>query len=211
MKKKMVSFVAVLLVVCMLPLSTFAAAVQPRAEFYVTMYLAATEVTGLDSISQLSVGHAFLIFYNDSDFSIRVGHMTVEEGDFVTIGSYGNRDAHRGIWYNIEAYRQPSSVYAYGRPITSAQLESINNTINSRDSYSLIDNNCCHFAVDVWNTGLSNTHNDLAYGGIPELVVDSIQSKAGHITNYDLPSKSIRQIAYHTVTGLIYDQSEASS
>lgn len=30
--------------------------------------------------------------------------MPVSSGDSITIGTYGNRNAHKGIWYNIEGY-----------------------------------------------------------------------------------------------------------
>lgn len=129
MRKKLSCWLAIVLVLCMLPIQTFAAAVQPRREFYVVMVLCATGANWSFDENSSAFGHAFLTFYNESDFTIEVGHMSVPEGDAVTVGTFP-KDTHEGIWYNIEACEQPSGVYAISYTLTASELEEINTMIN---------------------------------------------------------------------------------
>ena len=55
---------------------------------------------GLNTISDYYRNYQPTI--NTSNSTITVGHMPVKPNQSVTIGTFGNRKAHTGIWYNIE-------------------------------------------------------------------------------------------------------------
>ena len=102
-------------------------------------------------------GHSFLTFTNTSNSNITVGHMPVAPGESITIGTFGNRSAHSGIWYNIEGYCGVSSTsYSLVTATTASELVSINAAINSHD-YWTVTSNCSSFARDVWNAGNDNS------------------------------------------------------
>ena len=207
MKKKLTCCLAVILTLCFLPIQVFATSIQPRREFYVVMSLCAIEPNwGFDSNSSV-LGHAFLTFHNESDFTIRVGHMSVPAGDSITIGTFP-KTAHDGIWYNIEAYEQPSNVYALEYVLTETELEQVNTRINSHNSYNVLTDNCTHFACGIWNATVSN--NLRVATGQPQWVVDDIQAKNNYFSNYQLPRKSSSSVAYHTVSGVTYNSSAVS-
>ena len=197
-------FISILLVLVLL--SSFATTayatdgdIEPRIDFVASMTIVAFS-TNDDS-------HAFLVFKNMSNSTITIGHMPVDAGDSITIGTFGNRAAHRGIWYNIEGYHNPSSVTTYGMTngVTRSELTKINQTINANDRWSLA-NNCTTFAIKVWNSG--NVSQPLT-GGNPSALIVAMNLTGNRITNPTVPQKSINQIARHTATSYSYDPSGA--
>src|SRR5262245_24681653 len=50
-------------------------------------------------------GHTWLVVKNISSDKIRVGRVDdVAPGETITVGTWGNKDEHKGVWYNLEAY-----------------------------------------------------------------------------------------------------------
>ena len=47
-------------------------------------------------------GHAFLSIKNISSSTITVGGLSVGSGKTVTVGTWGNKNEHTGLWYNLE-------------------------------------------------------------------------------------------------------------
>lgn len=68
-----------------------------RIDFAASMQIVSFAGGGLGSSWGIG-GHTFLIFTNIGDSEITVGHMPVGIGESITIGTYGNRSAHQGIW-----------------------------------------------------------------------------------------------------------------
>ena len=51
-----------------------------------------------------TTGHAFLTIKNCTSTSIIVGGITVVPYEEISIGTWGNKEPHTGIWYNLESY-----------------------------------------------------------------------------------------------------------
>ena len=199
-------FMAIILLVALcVPVSATSdgEAEQLRIDFAATMQIVSFSGGGVGSSFGLE-GHTFLIFKNIGTTEITVGHMPLEAGESVTIGTFGNRPAHKGIWYNIEGYCGVTPpTYALLTGVTYGELIDINRAINNHDTWSITDN-CSSFAVDVWNAG--NSGKTLS-GGNPAAVVSSIKKQSGYTTNPTVPVKSVSEIARHTSTGYVYDSS----
>lgn len=181
---------------------------EPRISFCATLQIVscpnATSITSGSGI----LGHSFLIVKNTGYTTITVGHMSVPVGESITIGTYGNRSNHKGIWYNIEGYNGLSGTrYGLTTGLTGSQLSTLNQTINNNDTWSLFKN-CSYFSKTVWN---SVNDNVTLSGTNPSSLANSIKKQSGYQTNPSIPSKSINTIARHTSTGIVYDKSGASA
>ena len=136
--KKIARIFLSILFIFTLSTSAFAADTpQPRIDFVATMDV--VSFSGGGSFSSTGYkGHSFLIFKNTSNSNITIGHMPVAPGESITIGTFGNRSAHSGIWYNIEGYHGVSSTsYGLRTGLTTGQLLLVNQEINGHDSWSL--------------------------------------------------------------------------
>lgn len=202
--RKISSILFSIVLIFALSIPSYAADTESRRiDFVATMQI--VSFSGGGSFSSVGYnGHSFLTFTNTSNSNITVGHMPVAPGDSITIGTFGNRSAHSGIWYNIEGYCGTSSTsYSLVTGATASELVSINAAINNHD-YWRVSNNCSSFARDVWNAGNSGR---TVSGGNPAALANSIKSFSGYITNPTIPSKSLSSIARHTSNGYVYDSS----
>lgn len=120
--------------------------VEPRISFCATLQIVSSpNATSIKSGSGF-LGHSFLIVKNTGNATIKVGHMSVPVGNSITIGTFGNRDNHKGIWYNIEGYNGLNGTrYGLTTALTGSQLNTLNKTINANDKWSLT-RNCSYFA-----------------------------------------------------------------
>lgn len=207
--RKILSLLLVLTFVLGSSLPASASTVQPRITFVATITIVSYSGGGIFS-SVGTEGHSFLKVRNETSSTITVGHMTVAAGDTITLGAFGNRSAHTGIWYNIEGYYSSSisstSSYALVTGLTSSQLTTLNTTINNNDSWTLI-NNCSYFARTVWNSIASSSYQ--VTGGNPAALVTSIKSKTDYVSNPSIPYKTLNTIARHTSTSYVLDTSGA--
>ena len=129
--------------------------------------------------------HSFIAFKNTSYSSIRVGGLNVGSGHEITIGTWGNKSQHTGIWYNLESYfvnntGAYSNRVSLSMSVTQSDINTINNIISNNDKWSLT-NNCTSFAIKVWN----NVSNAILSGGIPNTptaLMSSIKAKSAHQT-----------------------------
>lgn len=119
-----------------------------------------TSTTAASVLEGLQSGHAFVTVKNESGGPIQVGALgDVQPGETVSIGTWGNKSENQGIWYNLESFFVASNPLAYSsavalkKPINGAQLETINEYINSpkRNKWSHL-NNCSAFATGLWNS-----------------------------------------------------------
>lgn len=171
---------AIMLLCCSLTAS--AASVTPKISFAGHLVIYAANDGG--SSSWNTSGHAFLSFKNTGSFTVKLGPLDVNPGNEVTFGTWGNQDAHAGIWYNLESYFAHHESAFDGRVslltgVTYADLATINSVIEDNDEWGVF-NNCSSFAVKVWN---SISENKLSAGSpnTPSSLMKNIQSK----TNYE--------------------------
>lgn len=206
--QKILCLVLAVVLIFSLSIPAFAAddAPQPRIDFVATMRIVSCSGGIYSSVGYF--GHAFLVFTNSGNSQITIGHMPLAVGESITIGTYGNRDAHSGIWYNIEGYTGVMNTsYSLVTGVTLSELVSINAAINDHDYWTL-SNNCASFARDVWNAGNSGI---TISGSTPSEIVSSICGNANYTKNPTIPSKSITSIARHTSSSYQIDPSGATS
>lgn len=156
-------------------------------------------------------GHAFLLFHNGCNVSVTIGHFKLAPDEYLTVGTFGNRTAHKGIWYNIEGFywsdasNAPNASLFYS--LAPSDLDSLNSAINTHDSWALIGDNCADFAASVWNSVVPSSLKVSGYN--PALLRNSIESISGYDANYStMPwNKSENEIARHTATSYVFDAS----
>lgn len=201
--KRLMALAMVFLLFISMSATAYASEIQPRIDFVATMKVVSYTGGGLGSGVGYN-GHSFLIFTNTCSSNITVGHFPVSPGESITIGTFGNRANHVGIWYNIEGcFGTPTTAYALVTGLTISELQQVNSTINSSDSWSELSNNCSAFAVRVWNSGPSV---DIS-GWNPTDVVLSIISQDHYVSDVSIPSKTSNDIARHTSSTYVMDPS----
>ncbi len=211
--KKLVKFITALAVlISVLACSTvFVAAAEPRISFCASVklvtYSNGSILTGID------LGHSYIVVENTSSEAITVGHMQVAAGEMITIGTFGNRDAHIGIWYNIEAYNQSkitNTQYALGTVLTKSDLATMNSVINNtaNDKWTTATNST-KFAITVWNSIATDAYK-ISGAGTPAVLVNRIKAKQTYITDPTIRTCSISRIAYQIPNGIVYNAQGAN-
>ena len=147
--------------------------------------------------------HSFLVVHNLTSSNIVVGHYTVPANKSVTIGTFGNISQHKGIWYNVEGVYSVSKHVSVAKYISSSQLNTMNNKINSNDTWELLKN-CSSFASKVWNS-ISSTSVSAGAVPTPSTLAASIKSKfsSSYVTNRSIPTKTKNDICYHSSSGVV--------
>jgi hypothetical protein len=152
--------------------------------------------------------HAFLLVENISLNPIEIGNYTLDSNSEVTVGTWGNRNEHKGIWYNLESYYinqtdSYSNRVSLSNEINRNELEIINETLIERDNWSYF-NNCSTFASVVWNTVA--TEDETLYAGTflrkPSTLSKSIKSKKNHKVNIKISITEKNAIAYSNKNSL---------
>lgn len=120
--------------------------------------------------------HAFVTVENVSSSDITVGGLSsITPWTTVSIGTWGNKSEHTGVWYDLEeAFIYNDGAYtgrvSHSMYLTQSQLDSVSTYIRNHDSWSIF-NNCSSFAVGLWNSvstdiytaGTPNTPQNLYY------------------------------------------------
>ena len=164
-------------------------------------------------VSSGLLGHSFITVHNYSSNSVTIGHMSVPQNSYITIGTFDNRSAHNGIWYNIEGY----NIYAINQVTysttaymltSSSEISTLNVAINTHD-YWMTSFNCSHFAAYRWNQITpSGLHVLPSYPGYLKSSIDSI---GGTSSGLPTSGKALSSIAYQTSSGIVYDASGATA
>lgn len=202
--KKAISFFLALCFLLSFTVSAYANSIQPRISFAASLQVVSNPTT--ISISSATGGHAFIVVKNEGNTTITVGHMSVPAGGSVTLGTYQNRSAHKGLWCNIEGYATKTGTsYALTCGLTGSELAKVNEVINANDTWTIIKN-CAYFAKTVWNAAYPTGKIS---GVNPTTLAASIKNQDNYITNPTIPRKNKSEIARHTPTGIIYDSSGA--
>ncbi|MCM3785178.1 hypothetical protein M3231_19575 [Neobacillus mesonae] len=128
-----------------------------------TMFSDGTDA-GIGSSGSTFGTHSFITVKNISSSAITVGGLSgIASQKTVSVGTWGNQDENKGLWYNLEAlYVNNNSAYknrvSKSMYLTQTQLNSINTYIKNSDSWSHL-NNCSTFAVGLWNSVSSDTYS----------------------------------------------------
>lgn len=141
-----------------------------------------TGSSGGDGTSNFGV-HAFITVKNNSSSNIDVGKLTaIAPGKTVSLGTWGNKTEHKGLWYNLESYFVYKSAAYSGRVsisygLNSTQLNTLNNFITNNDSWSKLSN-CSTFASKAWNS-IASTDYKVSAGvpNTPKKLANDIKSK----------------------------------
>lgn len=134
--------------------------------------------------------HAFIAVTNISNSHIKVGKFRIAPGKTVTLGTWGTRSEHIGLWYNLESYfikkhGAYSSRVSLRADISAENLSVLNSHIEGYDTWS-ITNNCSSFAVTSWNK-ISLTKLSAGVVNTPKALANSIKSVSGYSTGFPIP------------------------
>jgi hypothetical protein len=127
--------------------------------------------------------HAFITIKNISTENITIGNLAnIKPGKTITIGTWGNKTEHTGLWYNLEAnFVSNNSAYkgrvSYATALNSTSLKTLNSYILSHDSWSNTTN-CSSFASGAWNS-VAATADKISAGtpNTPKNLANSIKTK----------------------------------
>ncbi len=139
--------------------------------------------TGSSGLSFDLGTHAFITVKNISNSNITVGKLSgIAPGKTVSIGTWGNKTEHKGLWYNLESYFvSKNSAYtgriSYSAALTSTELSALTAYIKNNDSWSNTTN-CSSFAAGAWNSAVSSA-DKLSAGtpNTPKKLAANIKSK----------------------------------
>ncbi|MEJ9227987.1 hypothetical protein LAV79_00450 [Peribacillus butanolivorans] len=156
--------------------------------------------------------HSWISVKNISKKNIYVGKIKVAPNKEVTVGTWGNKEQHKGVWYNLEAYfanngakKAYNKRVSFSKKISASQLEKANKKIkqSSNDTWSYT-NNCSTFATEVWNAALPkeklNPSSKLKrYVGIdtPEGLAKAIKKKKGYATKRAIQNVKDTEVTYY--------------
>lgn len=145
-----------------------------------------------ENSSAFGFGHAFItvenLAYNEQTF----GYATLNVTQGATVGTWGNKSEHKGLWYNLEKHFliQNKGVYNGIVSLTTYLDENEANVLHAYvrdyDSWSTF-NNCSSFAAGAWNL-ISNEKVTAGLINTPENLANSIKCYSDYKTNDDLPS-----------------------
>lgn len=158
-------------------------------------------VTGSSGLSLQSGSHAWIVVYNNSGGNITVGRMSIANGTEIAIGTWGNKynnngSLHKGVWYNLEPYlAKYDSAYSNNVSkncnLTTTQLSTLNNYINSHDTWTTTTN-CSTFAVGAWNAVIG--YNQLSAG-----IINTPKNLANSIKNTTVYTENLTMRYYYRV------------
>ncbi|MDO3680816.1 hypothetical protein [Paenibacillus ehimensis] len=131
-------------------------------------------------------GHAWIVLTNYQSSAATFGRLSgIGQYKSVSVGTWGNKSEHTGLWYNLEA-KYVSSYNAYpGRvslsmDLDAGQLATVNSLIINNDAWSTF-NNCSDFASKVWNA-VSSTKLSNGSFHTPTALRDSIKAQSWYVS-----------------------------
>ncbi|NOY35832.1 MAG: hypothetical protein GXP44_02850 [bacterium] len=151
--------------------------------------------------------HAFITVKNVSSGNIQVGKFSnIAPGKTMSLGTWGNKSEHTGLWYNLESYFIQSYGYYSNRVSTSyimtaSELANLNSYIINNDYWSLLTN-CSSFAASAWNSAVDPSYS-LSAGtpNTPSNLADNLMAKfPGYQTGAAVPWDYIVYYAQGTGT-----------
>ncbi|WP_138160693.1 hypothetical protein [Peptoniphilus catoniae] len=82
------------------------------------------------------------LLINNFLYITNFGVLSVGSGKTVTVGTWGNKDEHTGLWYNLEGYFQNSSnaydnAVSFRVDLSSNLLSTVSQNIKNNDSWTV--------------------------------------------------------------------------
>lgn len=165
----------------------------PVTEAILTIYSDGTtnsSASSSGSLIPLFAGtHSFVHFENTGNTLIVLGVYYLYPGDEVTIGIYGNKDEHLGVWYNLEAYLF-GEINAYdgaksiSMTIDDSDIDLIDDYIDDNNTWTT-SFNCSSFASEIWNLVSDitlNPYNSTLGYDTPKKLANEIDDISGYQT-----------------------------
>lgn len=129
--------------------------------------------------------HSFITVKNISSSTITVGGLSgVAPNKMISVGTWGNKTEHTGVWYNLEEkFINEDNAYA-GRVslsynMTQAELDNLNWYIKNDDVW-MATRPCSTFAVEQWNYIVpSSLDVSPGFPSTPKSLANSIKTKSG--------------------------------
>lgn len=158
-------------------------------------------------------GHSFLQFKNLGNNDIKVGEITLSKDEGCTIGTWGNKKPHKGIWYNLESYFHHKNYAYYNRVsltcyIDSYELERVNLLIDNYDYWTL-SYNCTSFSMDIWNSVNPSNKVSNGWNNTPYKLRKSLLSKRYYEYNRTIYKNT--KVFYHGNPDYNIDDNGSSS
>lgn len=148
-------------------------------------------------------GHSFLTIKNIYVSDLQVGKTIIHPKETISIGTWGNKSLHKGLWYNLETYFAQNNEYegsvSLSESISYAQLENINQIINNNDAWRPLYN-CSSFSTKVWNS-ISSIILDAGTINTPAHLKSSIKNYDFTVNQF-IPYNS--NIGYYENNNFIY-------
>ena len=147
MKKRIVSFLLALAILCCCAVPAFAAD-NTVAKIYLCYRWSGAP----------SLGHVWIYVENLSGKTQKVGAYSLPPHQGVSLGNFGlTRSDGNGIYYNVESYCAArfsmSGTVSNSHRLSQSELNSVSDAILSQNLWLPLGSNCCDFAVRVWNAG----------------------------------------------------------
>lgn len=164
--------------------------ISPMASssFVAILYVFSDPTSSTIGSSGLSIDlgtHSFVTVKNISTSNITIGGLSgIAPNKTVSLGTWGNKSEHKGLWYNLESkFVNNNSAYggrvSIGWAITATDLNSLNSFVYNWDKWSLL-NPCSSFAVNAWDSVLgqypSYKINAITCGGTPIKLANGIKN-----------------------------------
>lgn len=124
---------------------------NPFKDTLVKVTVFAAPDSSSSSSSSIQIGHAFLSIFNEYSDPIVIGKMHVNSLEGITLGTWGNKDGHVGLWYNMERRTGIGDRVSLSTYLKADKFNKLTAYINSHDEWTLF-NNCSTFASGAWNT-----------------------------------------------------------
>ena len=184
-------------------------------------YVAYVNVVSYEGNDGVGLGHSFLAVQNTSSSTITIGKMQLAPGKTVTLGTFGNLEDGKCLYYNVEKYcmndSNANNNYTpnkyIGEYITSSELSTLNSTINSHTSWSL-SYNCAGFAADCWNSFSDRTLSANSFFianqyywspvTLPSYLAINIEQQSSYSTNLSISGSCSSGEVYYQPTSTSY-------
>jgi len=175
---------------------------------FFTFYISVSAASDIAELSIFSDGtggalgagtHSFIALKNISGFVITIGTYDVDPDDEITVGIWGNKLPHKGLWYNMESYfvNQKDSYtnrVSLSMNIDNTQLETITEIIKSSNRWSCFFN-CTNLAAKIWNA-VSSEKLSCGFWNTPSSLANSIKSYEFYETGKPIKSKNTSNVIY---------------
>lgn len=140
-------------------------------------------------------GHSFLVVNNISSGTVKVAGFSIVKGKSMSIGTFGNKSDGKGVYFNLELYKQ----YKTDESITSGGLakddiSSLSSYIKNNNSWSC-PANCSTFASGAWNlVEPAALAVNAGFPNTPSNLEASVKALPGDKKNIKLPKRAASSV-----------------